>query len=283
MDLSRLSLNTATAKHASLAECAEAAARAGLGGLGPWRDRIQEVGAERAATILRDAGLSASTLCRGGFLTGPTEADRQAALDENRRALDEAAAIGAPELVMVVGGLPTGPDGRPDKDVVATRERVAERLGDLVPHALDVGVRLALEPMHPLFTADRGVLTTLGQALDWAAPFPAEAVGVVVDTYHVWWDPQCRESIERAGAEGRISSYQVCDWILPLAANTLNSRGLMGEGFIDFATLTDWVRKAGYEGPVEVEIFNEDLWARPTEEIVAQVAGHYADEVAGHL
>lgn len=232
-DLSRLSLNTATAKHATLAECTSACAEAGLGWIGPWRDRIQGVSNDEAARIISEAGLKASTVCRGGFLTGTDADSLPGAIAENTRALEEAAAVGASELVMVVGGLPTG-----DKDIVAARQRVADRLGDLVSIARDHRVRLALEPMHPLFTADRGVLTTLGQSLDMAAPFSPDVVGVVVDTYHVWWDPQARESIARAGREGRISSYQICDWILPLAAETLNSRGFPGDGYIDFPTIT---------------------------------------------
>ena len=165
-DLSRLSLNTATAKHATLAECTSACAEAGLGWIGPWRDRIQGVSNDEAARIISEAGLKASTVCRGGFLTGTDADSLPGAIAENTRALEEAAAVGASELVMVVGGLPTG-----DKDIVAARQRVADRLGDLVSIARDHGVRLALEPMHPLFTADRGVLTTLGQSLDMAAPY----------------------------------------------------------------------------------------------------------------
>ena len=200
------------------------------------------------------------------------------AIAENTRALDEAAAVGAGELVMVVGGLPAG-----DKDIVAARQRVADRLGDLVPIARDHGVRLALEPMHPLFTANRGVLTTLEQSLDIAAPFSSDEVGVVVDTYHVWWDPKARESIARAGREGRISSYQICDWILPLAAETLNSRGFPGDGYIDFPTITEWVTEAGYTGSVEVEIFNEEIWAMPTRQIVKRLATRYEELVLPHL
>lgn len=290
-DLSRLSLNTATTKHLTLEQCVEVAAAAGLGAVGPWRDRVQEVGAERAARIIADAGLRASSLCRGGFLTATAEDARKQALDDNRRAIDEAATIGASELVMVVGGLPASfasmglahtADDDADKDVVAARERVAERIADLVPYARERQVRLALEPMHPLFTADRGVLTTLEQSLDMAAPFDASEVGVVVDTYHVWWDPNCRASIERAGREGRISSYQVCDWVLPLQQNTLNSRGFMGDGFIDFPTISGWVRDAGYTGDIEVEIFNEEIWAAPGAQTVATMAERYLHLVAPH-
>ena len=291
-DLRRASLNTATVKHATLAEACEAAADAGFGAVGPWRDRIQEVGVAEAARIISGAGLVASSLCRGGFLTAGDDDGVAAALDDNRRAIEEAATIGAPELIFVVGGLPAmsapgagpRPDAGPaDRDLVATRARVADRLADLAPVAREHGVRIVLEPLHPIFAADRAVISTLGQALDLAEPFAAEEVGVVVDTYHVWWDPALREQIERAGRAGRIASYQVCDWILPLAAEPLNSRGHVGDGYIDFPTISGWIRDAGYQGYVETEIFNEEIWAAPPSETAATVLSRYADHVHPHL
>ncbi len=248
----RLSLNTMTTKGWTLREAVEATAAAGLLAIGVWRDRVDEAGVDEAAKIVRDNGLRVSTLCRGGFLTGLD--DPGAILDDNRRAIDEAAALGTSELVMVVGGLA-------GRDLVGARARVAERLADLVPYAVERDVRLALEPLHPVFCAERAVISTLGQALDLATPFPADAVGVVVDTFHVWWDPGLAESLARAGAAGRISSYQICDWLVPMAADPLVSRGMMGDGVIDFAAITALVDQAGYRGDIEVEIFNESVWA----------------------
>ncbi len=290
--MSRLSLNTATCKHLNLADCLDSVVGGGLESIGLWRHQIQEVGPERAASLVKAAGVRVSSLCRGGFLTARDAAGAEAGLADNRLAIDEAAAVGATELVMVVGGLPAsfaamGLARRPgddlDKDLVAARQRVADRLGQLVPYARDRGVRLALEPMHPLFTADRGVLTTLAQSLDLARDHRPSEVGVVVDTYHVWWDPGLRDSIRRAGAEGRISSYQVCDWVLPLAPNSLNSRGMMGDGYIDFPTITAWVAAAGYSGDVEVEIFNETIWAQPASTTIAQMTARYAHLVEPYL
>ena len=290
--MSRLSLNTATCKHLTLAQCVELASASGLEAIGVWRDRVQEAGVENAATMIRDAGLRVSSLCRGGFITSRDSDQIVQATIDNRLAIDEAAILDTHELVMVVGGLPasfpmmglahtgTDPD---DKDLVAARQRVADRIAELVPYARERGVRLALEPMHPLFTADRGVLTTLAQALDIAADHSPEEVGVVVDTYHTWWDPELAPSIARAGTEGRISSYQICDWILPLKANTLNSRGMMGDGYIDFPTITSWVAGAGYTGDVEVEIFNEEIWAQPGEVTLAQMSARYKALVEPHL
>ncbi len=291
-DLSRCSLNTATVKHATLAEAVDAAAGLGLGAVGLWRDRVQEVGAEKAARLVAAAGLRVSSLCRGGFLTATDDAGIAAALDDNRRAIEEAATVGTRELVFVVGGLPAAggperpprPDAGPgDRDLVTTRERVGARIADLAPFAAEHGVRIVLEPLHPMFAADRAVISTLGQALDIASPFPADVVGVVVDTYHVWWDPDLHGSIARAGAEGRLAAYQVCDWALPFAAVALSSRGHVGDGYVDFAAVTRWVAEAGYEGAVETEIFNEKVWAENPRVTAATVAERYARHVLPFL
>ena len=295
-DLSRLSLNTETTHGWTLAEAADGAARAGLTEIGPWRHRVQEVGVAAAARILANHGLRASSLCRGGFLTATATSAAREALDDNRVAIREAAGIGAKELIMVVGGLPAAttpgtpahpypPDAAsdPHRDVVSARARVAERLAVLVPYAAEHGVRLALEPLHPMFAADRAVISTLGQALELAEPFPADAVGVVVDTYHVWWDPQLQAQIARAGAAGRIASYQVCDWLLPFAPDPLHSRGHVGDGYIDFATITGWVRDAGYAGAVEVEIFNQQVWDTPGDLTLATAADRFRRYVLPYL
>ncbi|WP_402462439.1 sugar phosphate isomerase/epimerase family protein [Isoptericola aurantiacus] len=287
-DLSRCSLNTATVKHASLTEAVDAAAAAGMGGVGLWRHQVQEHGAEAARRIVEDAGLRVTSLCRGGFLTASTDEGVRDAIAENTRAIEEAAGIGTRELVFVVGGLPgSSPEQPPaagtDRDVVAARGRVADRLADLAPIAEQHGVRIVLEALHPMFAADRAVISTLGQALDLAAPFAASTIGVVVDTYHVWWDPALEASVQRAGREGRIAGYQVCDWNLPFATSALNSRGHVGDGYIDFATVSRWVAEAGYTGDVETEIFNEEIWAVDPHETARTVAERYAEHVAPYL
>ncbi|MCK0118587.1 sugar phosphate isomerase/epimerase [Isoptericola sp. S6320L] len=287
-DLSRCSLNTATVKHASLTEAVEAAAGAGLGAVGLWRHQVQEAGAATARKIVEDAGLRVSSLCRGGFLTATSDEGVREAVADNERALIEAAEVGTSELVFVVGGLPgSAPEAPPapgtDRDLVATRRRVADRLADLAPIAERHGVRIVLEPLHPMFVADRAVVSTLGQALDLAAPFDAGTVGVVVDTYHVWWDPELQASILRAGREGRIAGYQVCDWNLPFAATALNSRGHVGDGYVDFASISRWVAEAGYTGDVETEIFNAEIWAAPPAETAATVGARFAEHVLPHL
>lgn len=265
----RLSLNTKTTNAWTLREAVEGAAAAGLPAVGLWRDRVAEAGVDEAAKMLRDNGIRASSLCRGGFLTGFDDgAHGHGALDDNRRAIDEAATLGAPELVVVAGGIP-------DRDLPGARARLADRLAALVPYAADRGVRLALEPLHPMYCADRAVISTLSQALALAAPHPAHVVGVVVDTFHVWWDPDLRARVAEAGAQGRISSYQICDWLVPMAADPLMSRGMMGDGVIDFASITEMVTAAGYRGDVEVEIFNDDVWASDPRDVVETMKRRY--------
>jgi len=277
-DLSRLSLNTATTKRWTLKQAVDGAARAGLPAVGLWRDRVAEAGLSAAARVVRDAGLRISSLCRGGFLTAPGPDGRRAALDDNRAAIDEAATLGTAELVLVAGGLPYG-----SHDLAGARLRVAELLAELAPYAAQRKVRLALEPLHPMYCADRAVISTLGQALDLAAPFDPRVVGVVVDTFHVWWDPDLAAQIARAGVEGRLACYQVSDWLLPIAADALLSRGMMGDGQIDFTAIGRSVTDAGYPGDVEVEIFNADIWASDGEDVVSRMIDRYLDLVLPNL
>lgn len=270
----RLSLNSATTKRWSLREAVEGCLRAGIPAIAPWRDRVHEAGLEEAAAIIRAAGLEVSSLCRGGFLTAADAEGRDAALADNHAAILEASTLGTRDLYLVVGGLPLG-----TKDVVAARARVGDRLAELVPFARDHGVRLLLEPLHPMYAADRAVVSTLGQALDMAAPFDPDDVAVAIDTFHVWWDPELAEQIARAGREGRLASYQVCDFNLPIAADALLSRGMMGDGVIDFPTITGWVRDAGYDGYIEVEIFNQEIWDTDGDKTLAVMKERYEELV----
>ncbi|MFI5769979.1 sugar phosphate isomerase/epimerase family protein [Streptomyces sp. NPDC051658] len=268
----RLSINQETIKQWSLPELAEGCVKAGIDKVGLWRAPVQSYGIERTARLLADSGLSVTSLCRGGFFTALDPAERARALDDNRAALDEAAALSTDTLVLVSGGLPEG-----SKDLHGARERIVDALGQLAPHAAERGVRLAIEPLHPMFASDRCVVSTLSQALDIAEHFPAEQVGVVVDTYHIWWDDQAPAQIARAGAGGRIHSFQLADWITPLPAGVLVGRGQLGDGAVDFRAFRTLVEATGFGGPIEVEIFNEGLWARDGAEVLAEVASRYAE------
>ncbi|WP_251096807.1 sugar phosphate isomerase/epimerase family protein [Streptomyces sp. Caat 7-52] len=263
-----------TVRQLSLPELAEACRASGVGGVGLWREPVREYGVEAAAELVRDAGLTVTTLCRGGFFTALGPGERAAALADNRRAIDEAAALGTDTLVLVSGGLPPG-----DKDLRAARERIADALTELAPYAEDHGVRLAIEPLHPMYAADRCVVSTLAQALDLAERFPAHQVGVTVDTYHVWWDDQAPAQIARAGATGRIHAFQLADWTTPLPEGVLDGRGQLGDGSIDLREWKTHVDSAGYTGPIEVELFNERLWARDGREVLAETAQRFAEHV----
>jgi sugar phosphate isomerase/epimerase len=262
--LDRLSLNQATVKRLSVPEAVDLCVRHDIQAIGLWREPVAEIGLAAAAAAVRAAGLHVSSLCRGGFFTHADPGARQAAIADNKAAVAEAAALGTDTLVLVSGGLVPG-----SRDIGLARRLIADAIGELVPVAQAHGVRLGIEALHPMFAADRCVVTRLGEALDLALAFPADAVGVVVDTYHVWWDAALLTDIARAGA--RIVSYQVCDWILPLPADTLLGRGHVGDGYIDFPPVTAAVAAAGYTGHIEVEIFNETIWATPPDETAATV------------
>jgi len=281
----RLSINQATIKYADLATALRVTAEAGVQGIGLWRESVNEVGLDVAAQMLADSGLRFTTHCRGGFFTLPDGPERRAALDDNRRAIEETATLAAAGaegsttvLVLVAGGLPEG-----SRDLIGARERVRDAIGELSADAAAAGVTLAIEPLHPMFGSDRCVVSTLGQALDIAADFDAAVVGAAVDTFHIWWDPQVLEQIARAGHEGRIATYQVCDWKTPLPADVLLSRHYPGGGVIDFASLTRAVVATGYARDIEVEIFNADIWAQDPAEVVRRTAESFAAAVSPHL
>ncbi|MET8040842.1 sugar phosphate isomerase/epimerase family protein [Micromonospora sp. NPDC005215] len=261
-ELRRFSFNQATAQRWPLPDVVAGCVAAGVPGIGLWREPVAEHGLARSAKLVRDAGLTVTSLCRGGFFS----ADDWRA--DNLRAIEEAATLGAPELVLVSGGLPPG-----GRDLDGARRRVADAIGELAPHAAAAGVRLAIEPLHPMFAADRCVIASLAQALDIAERFDPTVVGVVVDAYHVWWDDTVYAQIERAGP--RIAAFQVCDWVTPLPEGVLLGRALPGDGCIDLRRLREAVDAAGYGGPIEVEVFSAEVWARPGAEVLdAAITGY---------
>lgn len=272
--LARLSINQETIRQWSLPELVAGCTAAGVGAVGLWRDPVRAHGVRETAKLVAGAGLRVSSLCRGGFFTAADPLGRAAALEDNRRAVEEAAALGADTLVLVSGGLPEG-----DRDLVGARGRIADILGELVPWAAGHGVRLGIEPLHPMYAADRCVVSTLGQALDLSELFPAERVGVVVDSYHLWWDERLADDLVRAGQGGRIVSVQVADWVTPLPEGVLLGRGQLGDGSIDLRAFRELTDSVGYQGPVEVEIFNPGLWARDGGEVLREVIERYRQHV----
>jgi sugar phosphate isomerase/epimerase len=263
------SLNQATTKYWPLDDLVAGCAEAGVRAVGLWREDVQAYGVAKTAALVRGAGLTVSSLCRGGFFHDAGW------YDENRRAIEEAATLGTDTLVLVSGGLPGS-----SRDLDGARRHVGDAIGALVPDARAAGVRLAIEPLHPMFCSDRCVVAGLGQALDLAAPYPADAVGVVIDTYHLWWDDQVWAKIAEAGRAGRIAAFQLADWITPLPEGVLLGRGLPGTGRIDLPRFAAAVRAAGYDGWTEVEVFHAGVWARPGAEVLAEAYAGYRAAVA---
>jgi len=251
-DLSLLSINSATLKAWSLEQVIEGCARAGVTGIAPWRDKLAECGVARAAQLCRTHGMTVTGLVRGGMFTAADTAGRRAAIEDNQRALDDAAALGAVCLILVAGGLPAG-----SKDIVGARAQVRDALAALLPYARAVGVPLAIEPLHPMYAADRACVSTLGQANDLSDEFNDDMLGVVVDVYHTWWDPDLARQVARAGK--RILAYHVCDWLVP-TTDLLLDRGMMGDGVIDLRAIRGMVEATGFRGLCEVEIFSANNW-----------------------
>ncbi|MBI0293154.1 sugar phosphate isomerase/epimerase [Streptomyces sp. PRKS01-29] len=257
-----LSLNQATTRPYALPDTARAAADAGIRHIGLWVEPVLELGVPATVRLLEETGLRASSVCRIGFVADKEGERLRTALDDVRRALDLSAAVGAPSLTFIAGAMPTAAG-----DVRRAEARVRDALETLEAHARATGVRLALEPIHPLFVTSRSAVTTIRQALRIVADLPADTVGVLLDAYATFWDPDLHDSVREAGE--RIAGYQVNDFALPLPRpENMNGRLLPGEGEIDLRALTRTVAATGYRGPVEVEVFNDDLWAQPLETIV---------------
>jgi sugar phosphate isomerase/epimerase len=264
MNVPGLSLNLATVRpQFGFAAAVDACLAQGITAIAPWRDQVEAIGLAEAARIVQMNGLKVTGHCRGGMFPATDKIGLKAAIEDNKRAIDEAAALGADCLVMVVGGLPGA-----SKDIAAARGLVADGLAAVLPHARACRVPLAIEPLHPMYAADRACVNTLEQALDLCDALGA-GVGVAIDVYHTWWDPKIRPQIARAGRNGQILAHHICDWLVP-TRDLLLDRGMMGDGVIDLKLLRADIELAGFRGPQEVEIFSADnWWKRPGEEVIA--------------
>ena len=276
---SLLSINGATVrKQADLLGIVEACARHRIAAISPWRDQVDAVGLKRAQQAIKDSGLKLSGFCRGGLF--PTDAThRNEMRDDNRRYVDAAAALGAPCLIVVAGGLPqyARPGSAPSKDIVAARAQIEDGLAELFTYARTAKLPLAIEPLHPMYCADRAAVNTLAHALDIAErldPQQSGFLGVAVDVYHTWWDPDLYAGIARAGREKRILAYHVCDWLVP-TTDLLNDRGMMGDGVIELPRIRAAVEAAGYSGLIEAEIFSDRWWAEPLDTVLSTCVERY--------
>jgi sugar phosphate isomerase/epimerase len=277
-----LSINTATVRAQwPLDRIVDECAARGIRAISPWRDQVAAVGIDKVAARLQATGVELSGYCRGGMFPGADAAARRAALDDNRRAIDEAHTLNAPCLVLVVGGLPGALSGTPaHKDIAAARRDVHDGIAATLEHARAAKLPLAIEPLHPMYAADRACVNTTAQALDICDRLDPErtgALGVALDVYHIWWDPAILDSIKRTGRE-RLLAYHVCDWLIP-TRDMLNDRGMMGDGVADLRALRAAVEAQGYAGYIEVELFSETWWSQPLEEVLETVIRRYRNVV----
>jgi len=279
-----LSLNTATVRQQwQLPDIIAGCARHSIRGIAPWRDQVAAAGLKEVAARIRDSELTVTGYCRGGMFPATDGASRRAARDDNKRAVDEALTLSAQCLVLVVGGLPKNREGRIDsKDLLGAREMVRDGIGELLEYARPAGMPLAIEPLHPMYAADRACVNTMEHANDLCDELGA-GVGIAVDAYHVWWDPHLKREIERAagGASGkgtsRLLAYHICDWLVP-TTDLLTDRGMMGDGVIDLPLLRSWMDGGGYRGMHEVEIFSaNNWWKRDPDEVLATCKVRHRD------
>lgn len=253
-DQSRLAVHTITTKPWSLAECVEQYQAAGVPGITVWRNVVEDAGLEASAKMLAASDLSVVAYVRGGFFPAFEAADRQRALDDNRRCIDEAAAVGAPMVVLVCGAVPGMP-------LAQARKQIADGIEAILPHAEANAMKLAVEPLHPMYAADRSAVTTMRQARELCETFRHDLLGVAVDVYHVWWDEDLHLEIKLAAIEKTLFAFHICDWRVN-TRSLLTDRGLMGEGCIDIAEIRGWMEDAGFDGWNEVEIFSDTHWAK---------------------
>jgi sugar phosphate isomerase/epimerase len=266
--LERLSFNQMTADPWSLEQVVRNCSTGGVPYIGVWRHKL-DGNAVKASAMIRKEGLRVSSLCRGGWFSAPTAEERRQRIADNRRAIEEAALLGAPVLVIVSGPA----NGQTLDDARAT---VLDGLLEVLPDAEKAGVTLGIEPLHPMYAAERSVVVTLKQANDLAEQLSSPAAGVIVDVFHVWWDPEVMQQIERA--RGKIAGFHVSDWPVPLPG-ILMGRAMMGDGVIELRRLRQAVDAAGYRGPIEVEIFNDDIWKGADDGLLERIRQRFVEHV----
>ncbi len=264
-DVRRLSFNQITAERENLARAIDACARHGVPYIGVWRHKLSEAGLTAAARSLRESGVRVSSVCRGGMFPAATRADREARIADNERAVDETATLGAPVLVLVCGAAP-------DRDIEGARQMVEDGIARLAPYAAARGIRLGIEPLHPAFAAERSCITTLREARRLAERFDPRTVGVVADVYHIWWDPDLYDEIAQTAE--RFVGFHVSDWLGPVR-DVLMNRGLMGDGVIELRRIRSAVERTGYDGPIEVEVFNDTVWTTPIDVLLPRIKERY--------
>ncbi len=265
--LNRLCIHTITNKPWSLPQALEQYAKKGIGGVSIWQNAVEPFGSRKSAAIIREFPLSVVSYVRGGFFPSIDSSVRQIAIDHNRKLIDEAAEIGAPLLVLVCGA-------EPGQSLSTSRDQIRAGIEAVLPHAKAAGISLAIEPLHPMYADTRSAINTLGQANDLTEEIADASVGVAIDVYHLWWDPELETQIKRCGSHDNIMAFHICDWKVP-TIDFLNDRGLMGEGCIPIHEIGSWVESAGFKGFIEVEIFSNYYWSMDQSEFLDQIIDAY--------
>ena len=261
--LERLCLHTITTKPLPLEVAADEYSRLGIGGISVWKEALAGRDPQRSGARLRDAGLEIVSYVRGGFYPALQASDRQKAVEDNKRLIDEAQALGAPLIVLVCGAAP-------GQSLPTSRKQILEGIAATIDHAKQAGIRLGIEPLHPMYADTRSAINTLRQANDAVEQLASPQVGVTVDVFHLWWDPDLQSEIQRSANLNALFSYHVCDWKAP-TLDMLNDRGLMGEGVINVPEISQWVEDAGFRGSIEVEIFSNTYWAMDQREYLEKI------------
>ena len=262
-DISKLCVHTITSKPWSLEQAIEKYVAKGIKGISVWRQWLNERGPEVSGKLLKDSGLDVVSLVRGGFFPGRTVEERQKAINENKKAIDEAVAIGAPAVVLVCGAIP-------GQSLSESRKQITDGIASLLEHAASVNVKMSIEPLHPMYADDRSAVNTIKQANDICDELKSPLVGVAVDVYHVWWDADLQQEIMRCGKSGYLFAFHICDWLTP-TTDMLNDRGLMGEGCINIKEIRGWVEEAGFNGYNEVEIFSNRWWGKDQDDFLEAI------------
>ena len=266
-DFSRLCVHTITTKGWELEEAVERYAESGVSGITVWRQWLEGRDPAEAGDRIRAAGLKVVSLCRGGFYPAFEEKDREEAIEDNKRAIEDAAAMGAPLVVLVCGAVP-------GQSLVESRKQITDGIAATLPLAESLGVKLAIEPLHPMYADDRSAINSLASANDVCDELNHPLVGIAYDVYHLWWDPDLEEQTKRTAQADRLFAYHVCDWMTP-TTDLLNDRGLMGEGCIDLRGIRALVEKNGFDGMIEVEVFSNRWWEKPTQEFLEAIKQSY--------
>ncbi len=269
-DLSQLCVHTITTKPWSIEEAAKNYSQQGIKGITVWRDALQNRNIKSTGDMLRNAGLTIVSLCRGGFFPARDSNKRKEAIDDNRKAIEEAATLGAPMIVLVCGA-------DPSQSLVDSRKQIEDGIASIIPDAKAAGIKLAIEPLHPMYADTRSAINTMAQANEMAIALNSPSVGVAVDVYHLWWDPYLESEIKRCGQNGHLFAFHICDWNSP-TTDMLNDRGLMGDGCIPVNTIRSWVEATGFNGFYEVEIFSNKYWQQDQATFLKKIIKAYQEK-----